>query len=205
MRAGAVFAVFVVWATGAAASRRFGMWLAVGTTSVALGTMALALDWRELRPLFAWRIRPLLAGLLVGIAMTALTYVLYPAFERSVPGLSRDRDILYSRLHAASAAADRWRRLALLPILVGEEVVWRGLIQSALAGRRGALTGVVIGAALYAAAQSPAGSPLLVLTALACGLVWGSLRAATRSLWGPILAHAIWDGAVLFIAPIAAG
>ena len=198
--ASSIVAVFV-WAAAAAASRWVGMWLALGTTSVALGALALALHGTELRPLLARRVPPMVAGLLAGVVMTALTYILYPALERSVPGLAHERDILYARLHAVS---DTWRRLALLPIVAGEEVVWRGLVQSALARRRGHLTGVVTGAALYAAAQSPGGSPLLILTALACGLVWGGLRAATRSLWAPFLAHVIWDASVLLIAPFAA-
>jgi len=193
----------LVWAVAAAASRWVGMWLALGATSVALGALALALHWNELRPLLAARIPALGTGLLVGVAMTALTYVLYPAFDRAVPGLAQERDMLYTRLHAAP---DLWRRLALLPVLLpiiaGEEVVWRGLVQSALARWRGGITGIVTGAALYAAVQSPAGSPLLILTALACGLVWGSLRSATRGLWAPFLAHVIWDVAVLFIAPL---
>jgi uncharacterized protein len=61
---------------------------------------------------------------------------------------------------------------------------------------------VAILAACYAAATLPLGSPLLAACAFLCGLAWGSLRVATRSLAPPIVAHIVWDLGVLLVWPL---
>ena len=55
----------------------------------------------------------------------------------------------------------------------------------------------------YALAHAPAGSPLLTFIALACGLYWGGLREASRSLLPSLIAHLLWDIALLVLWPLA--
>jgi len=50
--------------------------------------------------------------------------------------------------------------------------------------------------------QAPLGSPSLVVAAFACGLVWSALRAATGSLVPTLVAHLLWDFAVLLWMPL---
>ena len=92
--------------------------------------------------------------------------------------------------------------LALLPVITGEELVWRGLVQTELVRRLGRWTGVVLAALAYALAHAPLGSPLLVAAALLCGMVWGTLRAATASLVPSLLAHLVWDILVFLVLPL---
>lgn len=190
----------LAWSAGAATSAAVGMWPALGVTAVGTGTLALALDGPALRPLFRPRLGAIFAGLAIGAAMTVATYLLYPLVSHISAALARDTTRLYTNLNASSHV---WLSLVLVPVVIGEEVVWRGVVQVALARRFGATAAVLLAAPLYAGAHAPVGSPVLVLAAVGCGLVWGGLRATTASLLAPLAAHLLWDEIVLFLAPIA--
>lgn len=192
------FVLVPAWIVGASASARVGLWLAVGGTAIVLGLLGLALEWTSLRPLLKVTPSVVVAGLLVGVGMIVATYPLYRLLLLLVPQIARDTVRLYLRLGAPSPSS-----LALVPSVVGEEVVWRGVIQGALVHRFRTSTAVVFGAIVYALAQSPVGSPVLVFAALICGLVWGSVRATTNSLIAAIVAHLLWSGAVLLLVPLA--
>ena len=193
-------AMGLVWACGAAASWSVGMWTALGVTAVGLGAIAFALEGRALGALLRPTAKAILVGAAAGAAMTLATYGLYPLLAARFPVVARDTAHLYTKL---DAPAHLWLSLVLVPVVVGEEVVWRGLVQGALARRLGARGAVLAAAPLYAVAHAPVGSPILGLAALACGLVWGGLRAATAGLIAPLVAHLLWDEIVLFLAPLA--
>ncbi len=88
--------------------------------------------------------------------------------------------------------------LLLMPLVVTcEEIVWRGAVYEALRVRISRVPAVLVGTAAYAAAHVPIGSPALVLTAIGAGLCWNLLRARTDSLMAALVAHLVWDYAVL--------
>ena len=189
----------LVWACGAAASSAVGMWTALGVTAVGLGAVAFALEAPALLALLRPTPTAVFAGVAVGALMTLATYGLYPLLASRFPIVARDTASLYTKL---DAPAHLWLSLVLVPVVLGEEVVWRGLVQGALARRLGAGAAALAAAPLYAVAHAPVGSPMLLLAALACGLVWGGLRAATAGLIAPLVAHLLWDEVVLFLAPL---
>jgi membrane protease YdiL (CAAX protease family) len=61
---------------------------------------------------------------------------------------------------------------------------------------------VPVAASLYALAHAPVGSPLLVVVAFGCGLMWSGLRAYTGELVAPLTAHLVWDVCVLIVRPL---
>ncbi|MES1210266.1 MAG: CPBP family intramembrane glutamic endopeptidase [Pseudomonadota bacterium] len=193
-------ALVLTWCAGAATSAAVGMWPALGVTAVGTGSLALALDGQALRPLFRPGAVAIIAGLVTGAAMTLATYALYPLVSYVSAALARDTAHLYANLNASSHL---WLSLVLVPVVIGEEVVWRGVVYGALARRLGPIAAVLVGAPLYALAHAAVGSPVLVLAALGCGLIWGGLRATTASLLAPLVAHLLWDEIVLFLAPVA--
>jgi membrane protease YdiL (CAAX protease family) len=192
------FAVALAWFVSASASARLGLWPTLGGTAIALGILGLALEGASLRSLLTLRPRPLLAGLLVGVGMTLLTYPLYRLLPLLAPEMARDTVRLYVRLGPLSLSS-----LVLVPAVVGEEIVWRGVVQGALVRRFGTPTAILLGAVVYAVAQSPVGSPVLVLAALVCALAWGTLAARTNTLIAPIVAHLLWSEVVLLFVPLA--
>ncbi len=111
--------------------------------------------------------------------MVVATYLLYPALARVVPRIATDTAQLYAAFRAPSLVV---ASVALVPVIVGEELVWRGVVQASLVERLGAWRGVALAAVVYALVHAPLGSPVLVVVAFFCGLAWGALRAKTASL-----------------------
>ena len=94
---------------------------------------------------------------------------------------------------------------------IAEEIVWRGTVTQLLAERVGSRAAWVWAAGLYALALLPTAwalragdglNPLLVIAAGGAGLVWGGMARAFGSLAPSILAHALFDWAVLMMFPL---
>ncbi len=116
-----------------------------------------------------------------------------------LPSIPSETALLYAAFRAPSRLL---ASLALGPVILGEELVWRGIVQSALVRRLGPWAGVSAAAVAYALALVPLGSPVMVAAALLCGFVWGTLRLRTASLFPTLVAHLLWDGVVLFWLPL---
>jgi membrane protease YdiL (CAAX protease family) len=199
-----------LWVVGAAAAVRIGFWWALGITAVALGLVSLAIDrslWRltGLPPWMGSRDRQraparlAALGVLVGVAMAGATYAMYPLVVRAVPWLASDTRRLYASFAALTLGQ---AALALPPILLGEELFWRGLLHQAFFARLPAPTAVFLGATAYALGNLPTGSPTLTLVAFACGAAWSTLRITTRTLLAPLTSHLVWNTLLLVIHPI---
>lgn len=188
-------AITPLWALGAWESHTYGIWGALGVSAVFLSTIVLALEGRAVmghgRHARLW---PL--GIAAGLVMAAGTTALFRPVTTAFPALFGD----VSALYAAFGDRDSVATLLLLPVIViAEEIVWRGAVQAALARRMRWLPAAAVGAVFYAVAHSPVGSPALVLTCLAAGFCWSVLRGLTDSLPVAVLAHLVWDFAVLVI------
>jgi uncharacterized protein YbjT (DUF2867 family)/membrane protease YdiL (CAAX protease family) len=195
-------ACIAAWTAAAAGTGRVGVWIGLGGIAVALGSVALVLDPADTRHLLRPSPRLILIGLAVGCLMGAATLVLYPVLARLAPSIASDTARLYGAFRALSPA---FASVVLVPVVLAEELVWRGVIQGALERRLGARRGVALAAGVYALGQAPLGSPALVLAALACGLSWGALRSANRSLVPTLVAHLVWDIVVLLWLPLEPG
>lgn len=192
------FGCFIAWLAAAAGARTLGIWVAIGGAALALGAVVVLVDRpvaRLLRPTRRW----ILVGAAAGALMTAATYLLYPVATRFLPIVATDAARLYSAFRAPPPLL---ASIALVPVILGEELVWRGAVQTSLVQRFGATGGVAAAAVAYALAHAPLGSPVLVGVALLCGLVWGALRAGTASLVPPLVAHLVWDVLVLLWMPL---
>lgn len=195
------------WTAAAALSSMFGLWTAVGSIAVLLGLVVTLFDPVAVRT----ALRPTTAlcatGLAVGVLMSMATYGLYPILVHAVPAVTADTALLYGAFRAPAPAVI-W--LALVPVVVGEELVWRGAIQRVLTDQLGfvgrpwvaASAAVIVTAVIYACAHALIGSPVLVLVTFGCGLVWSGLRAATGSVTPALVAHLIWDALVLLWLPL---
>jgi len=192
-------ASIVAWLAAAALTRPLGIWPAIGGTAVALGVAILLLD--RPRPTALLRPSPSLAflGVAAGGLMAAGTYALYPVCARLVPSIASDTAKLYSAFRSPSPVVTS---IALVPVVLGEELVWRGVVQASLVRHLGAWRGVILAAVVYALVHAPLGSPVLVAVAFFCGLAWGALRATTASLVPTLVAHLLWDVLVLLWMPL---
>lgn len=198
-RTSLALACIVVWVIAAASTGPLGIWLAIGGSAVALGVAVLVFD----RPAASRLLQPspplVLLGAAAGGVLAAFTYLLYPVLARLAPFIATDTARLYAAFRAPSLVI---ATVALGPVVLGEELVWRGVVQAALVRRLRPWGGVTLAAAAYALAHAPLGSALLVIVALLCGLFWGALRATTSSLVPTLVAHLVWDLLVLLWLPL---
>ncbi len=188
-----------VWLAAAASTGPLGIWVAIGGTAAALGLAVLLFD----RPASTALLRPsprlVLLGAAAGGVMAVATHLLYPPLARVLPFIATDTTQLYAAFRAPSLVV---ASVALVPVIVGEELVWRGVVQASLVQRLGAWRGVALAAVVYALVHAPLGSPVLVAVAFFCGLAWGTLRATTASLVPTLVAHLLWDVLVLLWLPL---
>jgi len=192
-------ACVVVWLVASASAGALGIWLALGGASIALGIAVFVLDRAAALRLLRPSARLVLVGAAAGWSMAAATYLLFPVFARALPFIRTDMASLYASFREPPRVI---AALALLPVILGEELVWRGVVQTALARRLGPWRGIPVAALAYAFAHAPLGSPVLVAVALSCGMAWGALRAASASLVPSLLAHLVWDILVLLWLPL---
>lgn len=192
-------ACVVVWVIAAASTGPLGIWLAIGGSAVALGVAVVVFDRPAAIRLLQPSPRLVLLGAVAGGILAAATYLLYPVLARLAPFIATDTARLYAAVRVPSLLI---ASVALGPVVLGEELVWRGVVQAALVRRLGPWGGVTLAAAAYALAHVPLGSPVLVIVALLCGLFWGALRATTSSLVPTLVAHLVWDFLVLLWLPL---
>jgi uncharacterized protein YbjT (DUF2867 family)/membrane protease YdiL (CAAX protease family) len=188
----------LLWLVAASGTHAVGIWTALGLVAVLLGGVA----WRR-DPEAVLSLRPTLGrlalGTVAGGVMIVATYLLYPVFTRAAPFLAQDTAALYTAFRAAPPLI---ATLALLPVILGEELVWRGVVQRACTRRWGPWRGCALAALIYAGVHAPLGSPVLALAALLCGMTWGALRVASRTLVPALVAHILWDLFVLLFLPL---
>jgi hypothetical protein len=187
------------WLGAAALAGPVGLWPALGAAAVLLGALIFASNrtavWALLRPTVA----TVFFGAAAGGAMALATVLVYPWLSQQVPLLATDTSRLYAEFRALSPAAST---LALFPVIVGEELVWRGVVHSALVRRVGLLSGVALAAGVYALVHAPVGSVVLAAAAFCCGVAWSGMRALSGSLVVPMVAHWVWNLVVLIWVPL---
>jgi NADH dehydrogenase len=175
------------------------VWLRMAANAAVLvpaALMAVPLPWRALlRP--SWRrvgAGVVAAGALYAAgAVVAVPLLALPAAREQVAALYSWR----------AAAPPGWALALLLWIVLGEEIVWRTAITLPLAGRLGAVRGVLLAGLGFAAAHASLGVPLLLVVALGAGAFWSALVVRARNAVPALASHVLWDLAVLFLFPYA--
>ncbi len=87
--------------------------------------------------------------------------------------------------------------VTLVPAIVGEELLWRGVMQTGLGSRMPQWLGILLATGIYASAHLAAGSALLLAACIGFGLAWGLMFAVTRSLWAVVVSHIAWEVATV--------
>ena len=147
------------------------------------------------------QLRSFLIGAGVGVVMAVATWGLYPLAEWLFPAVRGEVETLYALLREPPGPIRAFPLL--LFVVATEEVVWRGLAIDTISRSSGARNAVVLSAVLYVLPQVAMRSPVLMVVALLCGLVWGLLRVRYAGLTAPLSAHAVWDLLVFVLYPIA--
>ncbi|MDH4282357.1 MAG: CPBP family intramembrane metalloprotease [Myxococcales bacterium] len=175
----------------------------VGTSAAATASIVLLIAVRAIdRTKIAWpSLRSLALGTGVGIAMSLGTWWLYPLSITLFPPIGEEVAALYALLRQPPGPIQAFPLLLL--VVSAEELVWRGLAIDMFSETVGSTRAVVVSALLYVLPQVAFRSPLLMIVALLCGIVWGMLRVGSKGLAAPFAAHVIWDLLVFVIHPVA--
>lgn len=180
----------------------------IGGLYLVLGTVAV-LRLRQ-RGEARGALRPAPGDLAFGAAVAAVMYFGATAGHLllSAPGTPREAWIIrLYLLFGDPAESSLVVSGAVFVVAMLEELTWRGLVQRALQDGLGPIRAVLITSVLFAVAHLPtvylladpfAGpNPLIVLAALGCGLVWGTIAVRTRRLWPALFAHGFFSWAVV--------
>jgi len=174
-------------------------------TGVAALTSVLVL-WLGARPELRSNLRApaamsLVVGLAVGVLMSLATWWLYPISVSMFPPIQTEVETLYALLRQAPGPVRAFPLLLL--VVAAEELVWRGVAIDLFSKPLGPWRAMLVSALLYVLPQVALRSPLLIIVALCCGLLWGALRVRTKGLAAPFVAHLVWDILVFVWHPVA--
>lgn len=202
--AGIVLA-FILW-TVIFVFRPLNFWVMLTFSTSLLAAIAFALG-RPLLPSREFTAKNLLLGILLAVLLYAIFYVgnqflvlasrLFPAL---LPDPAENIASVYANLGGLSPGLVAF--LLFFPIGFGEEIFWRGFVQSRFRGRWSPRSAFVLTTLLYTAIHLPTGNPVLILAALTCGLFWGGFYWATGSLVPVLVSHMLWDPFIFVILPI---
>jgi len=140
------------------------------------------LDWRRSSPL----------NLAFGVLLALLMYIAGTVVDRALGSSVPTIDTLLANLTVSAVA----RNLALyIPMGFGEEVLFRGYIQTRLVERHGALRGILIGSLVFTLLHL-LGRPLSPVTVLSGVILWaavGALYYWSGSLYLVGMFHAVMN------------
>lgn len=185
------------------------VWLLVGTYAV-FGGLAIARMWRDgtLLDLFRWRSGDIALGFVSALLLAAGVYAGRRLFVP--PGSPGDFLVIriYAQLGELPKARDAYVLATAAVVLVAllEELTWRGLVQQVLEERFGHRNGWLSATVLYGLAHAPTVyffsmpgvglNPLIVMTSLGCGLVWGFWVGRLQRLAPSLVSHVLFTSAM---------
>jgi uncharacterized protein len=150
-----------------------------------------------------------------GFAAAGVLFGASFAFTRAFMPAQSERSSWIARLYLQLGDPTALRKsvvivvIAIIVLSVAEELVWRGLVLSLLEEQIGSRRAWVWAAVLYALAHVPtvwalkdpvAGmNPLILLVALAAGLVWGGMARAFGRLLPGMFSHVLFSWTVVMM------
>lgn len=194
-----------VWLAAFSVVRTSGSWRVFAYVGPGLALLMVLLD-RNLPALLRPSLRGALFGCAIGVAMVLGTHAGYWALSRTFPTIAESTVALFGLLNVPGFSALH-RALLIILIATSEELIFRGPLLGLAQDTSGresppwttSLAHITGSAVVYALATITLHSPLLVITAFCCGMIWGVARVWARSLVAPIAAHVVWNLGVIVI------
>ena len=173
-------------------------WLMMTLSALGLTTYAF---WQGGRPQLKLNWRQVVIGMLLAVFLWGVFWV-GDKVSQWLFGFARPQvDAIYAIREGMNPALIA----ALLLLIIGpaEELFWRGFIQKKMTAQWGANTGFVVATLCYTLIHIWSMNFMLVMSALACGVIWGGLYRL-RPDWLPalIISHSLWDAAAFVVFPL---
>ncbi len=153
-----------------------------------------AAAWRRASTHFALRprARDVAVGVVVGALTLVATHLAFALLTSTFAFVRADVERLY-----LVAAITPQALLAVVLVIVAEEVLWRRLLLDALRAVVPTPLAIVLATTVYATAQLGVGSWLLAVAAFVLGALYCVLTTWTGRLHAALCAHAVWTLGVL--------
>jgi hypothetical protein len=171
-------------------SRRFAVQAilfegSLAAVALAVGWLLPTPPWRQIQ----WTLEAAAIGAAAAVPLLAVMLALRAAHGGPFGRLNRLVDHVVVPLFAGCSVAD----FAVIAIVAGfgEELLFRGVIQAALAEWLGAAAGLVLASLLFGAAHII--TPTYAVLAASIGACLGGLAIYTENLLAPIVTHAVYD------------
>jgi len=180
--------------------RHARVWSSLALVLAVAGVTALATGRVSLSP----RVPVALAvvvGAGSGIALYGGTRAFVAVASRAWPAFRWHVRAIYGQQGGWSVGASL---LAALVVEVGEELFWRGLVQSRLAVSTGRLPGALLAWLAYLAANVPSANLAIIAGAVVGGAVWGALAFWTGGGVACLACHAVWTELMIAMPPASA-
>lgn len=187
-------AVAVAWVL--VRTRRLSIWTAMAPALAVIGVLALSTGRLDEGSHFD-TVGLVILGLGSGVALYVATAAFVVVAERW-PVLGRQTTRLYEQ--RAGLAIGAALTLGIISA-VGEELLWRGLVQEELGGS-GDGTAAVLAWLAYVAANAFSGTIPVIMAAAVGGVVWGALTFWTNGILAAVLCHALWTGLMIARPPL---
>ncbi len=192
---GGVLLAFVGWAF------TFGLswgnfWIKIGMAVIAV--CGYSLIWQRPRIVLRW------SSVAAGLVSAAALYAVFAAGNVVAPYVVRSAPSQVGGVYALGTGSPPVAVFLLLACVTGpgEEIFWRGFLQSGLESRFGRFRGYAMATAAYGGVHVFSGNLMLILAALVAGAWWGVHYAWKRDLLAVIVSHSVWSAVIFAVAPV---
>ena len=171
-------------------------WIKIGISVLIVSSYSCL--WQ--RPNITIRLQPFLIGALSALVLYIIFFVgnalapyIIPYARQSVGGI-----------YALGTGSSRILVFLLLLLITGpgEEIFWRGFLQSRMMDRWGKTRGYAATTVIYAAVHIFSGNLILTLAALIAGAFWGALYLWRRDVFLLMVSHSLWSAFIFAVVPI---
>lgn len=175
-----------------------GFWFQMSLATFSLSIWALVYDSQMFKPLWGWG-KIILWGLSSALALYLL-FFLGDIASSWLPFQDHQVTSIYD--NRTQAPLGLITALLVIPIAPGEEIFWRGFVQSRFQSKWGAWVGFILATSMYAIVHITSLNFMLFSAALVCGAFWGLLYMKTKSVLPGIISHVVWDVVIFVLLPL---
>jgi membrane protease YdiL (CAAX protease family) len=177
------------WAAG-------NFWVKIGIS--VLIVVSYSLLWQK--PHVVPRVRSVVLGILAAAALYGIFFLgnlFAPFFVHEAP-------TQVGGIYGLGSGTNKALIFLLLRFITGpgEEIFWRGFLQSRMMTRLGTTPGYLLTTLAYAGVHVFSGNLVLILAALVAGAFWGVLYLWTRDLTLLIVSHSLWSAVIFAVFPV---
>lgn len=171
-------------------------WVKIGLSVLLVSSYSLIFQ----RPAVSFRPR----SLVLGVLSAAILYLIFLLGNRLAPYVLSGSPAQVGGIYGLGTGTSRPLVFLLLFFITGpgEEIFWRGFLQSRMMARWGNAWGYAAATLVYAGVHIFSGNVVLTCAALIAGASWGALFLWRRDLFLLMVSHSLWSAIIFAVAPV---